>query len=95
MADKEETEKTIAEDLVVTKYKMAGEIVNRKDMPSRTRAELRANGARASRAPFRSVAAIWRVRRANAGPRPCADPPDPTTCVLLLRRSLARHVCCR
>ncbi|KOC70023.1 Proliferation-associated protein 2G4 [Habropoda laboriosa] len=29
MADKEETEKTIAEDLVVTKYKMAGEIVNR------------------------------------------------------------------
>jgi len=33
MADKEETEKTIAEDLVVTKYKMAGEIVNRKKMP--------------------------------------------------------------
>jgi len=31
MADKEETEKTIAEDLVVTKYKMAGEIVNRKE----------------------------------------------------------------
>lgn len=30
MADKDETEKTIAEDLVVTKYKMAGEIVNRK-----------------------------------------------------------------
>ncbi|KAJ9580445.1 hypothetical protein L9F63_024381 [Diploptera punctata] len=29
MADKEESEKTIAEDLVVTKYKMAGEIVNR------------------------------------------------------------------
>ncbi|TGZ57886.1 Uncharacterized protein DBV15_07289 [Temnothorax longispinosus] len=29
MADKDETEKTIAEDLVVTKYKMAGEIVNR------------------------------------------------------------------
>lgn len=30
MADKEESEKTIAEDLVVTKYKMAGDIVNRK-----------------------------------------------------------------
>lgn len=30
MADKDEAEKTIAEDLVVTKYKMAGEIVNRK-----------------------------------------------------------------
>ncbi|XP_075232328.1 proliferation-associated protein 2G4 [Lycorma delicatula] len=29
MADKEESEKTIAEDLVVTKYKMAGDIVNR------------------------------------------------------------------
>ncbi|XP_039290060.1 proliferation-associated protein 2G4 [Nilaparvata lugens] len=29
MADKDENEKTIAEDLVVTKYKMAGEIVNR------------------------------------------------------------------
>jgi len=29
MADKDEAEKTIAEDLVVTKYKMAGEIVNR------------------------------------------------------------------
>lgn len=35
MADKEETEKTIAEDLVVTKYKMAGEIVNRKQMRPR------------------------------------------------------------
>lgn len=30
MADKEKEEKTIAEDLVVTKYKLAGEIVNRK-----------------------------------------------------------------
>lgn len=30
MADKDESEKTIAEDLVVTKYKMAGDIVNRK-----------------------------------------------------------------
>jgi len=30
MADKEDSEKTIAEDLVVTKYKMAGDIVNRK-----------------------------------------------------------------
>lgn len=30
MADKDEAEKTIAEDLVVTKYKMAGDIVNRK-----------------------------------------------------------------
>jgi len=29
MADKEDSEKTIAEDLVVTKYKMAGDIVNR------------------------------------------------------------------
>ncbi|CAH1404031.1 unnamed protein product [Nezara viridula] len=29
MADKDESEKTIAEDLVVTKYKMAGDIVNR------------------------------------------------------------------
>lgn len=28
--DKEIVEKTIAEDLVVTKYKLAGEIVNRK-----------------------------------------------------------------
>jgi hypothetical protein len=32
MADKEESEKTIAEDLVVTKYKMAGDIVNRKQL---------------------------------------------------------------
>lgn len=32
MADKDEAEKTIAEDLVVTKYKMAGAIVNRKKM---------------------------------------------------------------
>jgi hypothetical protein len=30
MADKEESERTIAEDLVVTKYKMAADIVNRK-----------------------------------------------------------------
>ena len=29
MADKEEQAKTIAEDLVVTKYKMAGDIANR------------------------------------------------------------------
>lgn len=29
MADEKDLEKTIAEDLVVTKYKMAGEIVNR------------------------------------------------------------------
>ncbi|XP_014246481.1 proliferation-associated protein 2G4 isoform X2 [Cimex lectularius] len=29
MADKDDSEKTIAEDLVVTKYKMAGDIVNR------------------------------------------------------------------
>lgn len=29
MADKDVEEKTIAEDLVVTKYKLAGEIVNR------------------------------------------------------------------
>lgn len=28
--EKDVTEKTIAEDLVVTKYKMAGDIVNRK-----------------------------------------------------------------
>lgn len=32
MADKDEAEKTIAEDLVVTKYNMAGAIVNRKNM---------------------------------------------------------------
>lgn len=30
MAEKEEGEKTIATDIVVTKYKMAGEMVNRK-----------------------------------------------------------------
>lgn len=30
MADVIEAEKTIAEDLVVTKYKLAGQIVNRK-----------------------------------------------------------------
>lgn len=30
MADIEKEEKTIAEDLVVTKYKLAGEIVNSK-----------------------------------------------------------------
>lgn len=30
MADDKEVEKTIAEDLVVTKYKLAGQIVNRK-----------------------------------------------------------------
>lgn len=29
MADDKDVEKTIAEDLVVTKYKMAGDIVNR------------------------------------------------------------------
>lgn len=29
MSDKEEGEKTIAQDIVVTKYKMAGEMVNR------------------------------------------------------------------
>lgn len=29
MAEDKDVEKTIAEDLVVTKYKMAGEIVNR------------------------------------------------------------------
>ena len=32
MADDKEVEKTIAEDLVVTKYKLAGQIVNRKFM---------------------------------------------------------------
>lgn len=32
--DKEIVEKTIAEDLVVTKYKLAGEIVNRKCPPN-------------------------------------------------------------
>lgn len=30
MADDKEVEKTVAEDLVVTKYKLAGQIVNRK-----------------------------------------------------------------
>ena len=38
MADKDEAteknEKTIAEDIVVTKYKMAGEMVNSKRFPS-------------------------------------------------------------
>lgn len=29
--DKDDVEKTIAEDLVVTKYKMAGELVNSKN----------------------------------------------------------------
>lgn len=49
MADKEDTEKTIAEDLVVTKYKMAGEIVNRKGILLRNRANGYANAdARAS-----------------------------------------------
>lgn len=33
MADDKEVEKTIAEDLVVTKYKLAGQIVNRKFFP--------------------------------------------------------------
>lgn len=37
MAEKDDVEKTIAEDLVVTKYKMAGEIVNRKKIHSKTR----------------------------------------------------------
>ena len=36
MADEE---KTIAEDLVVTKYKMAGEIVNRKSMQQARRSK--------------------------------------------------------
>lgn len=60
MADKEETEKTIAEDLVVTKYKMAGEIVNRKETVARVRAGVRAaaSGMRA-----RPVSAIWNVAR--------------------------------
>lgn len=34
MADDKEVEKTIAEDLVVTKYKLAGQIVNRKFIPN-------------------------------------------------------------
>lgn len=33
MADEKDVEKTIAEDLVVTKYKMAGDIVNRELNP--------------------------------------------------------------
>jgi len=54
MADKEETEKTIAEDLVVTKYKMAGEIVNRKETVARVRAGVRAVASeRSARAPAR------------------------------------------
>jgi hypothetical protein len=32
MADKNDAERTIAEDLVVTKYKMAGDIVNSKNI---------------------------------------------------------------
>lgn len=35
MADDKDNEKTIAEDLVVTKYKAAGEIVNSKSLKSR------------------------------------------------------------
>lgn len=37
--DKDDQEKTIAEDLVVTKYKMAGDIANRKfrERPVQTR----------------------------------------------------------
>lgn len=34
MADDKEVDKTIAEDLVVTKYKLAGQIVNRKFFPN-------------------------------------------------------------
>ena len=59
MADKEETEKTIAEDLVVTKYKMAGEIVNRKEMSSCSRMRTRTTAG--ARPP--AVAAIWNVAR--------------------------------
>lgn len=58
MADKEETEKTIAEDLVVTKYKMAGEIVNRKETVARVRAGVRAVASeRSARAPARLLSA--------------------------------------
>lgn len=66
MADKEETEKTIAEDLVVTKYKMAGEIVNRKE----TVARVRAGGPRGrERARSLAVAAIWNAaRQCRGGP---------------------------
>lgn len=35
MADEKDNEKTIAEDLVVTKYKTAGEIVNSKSLKSK------------------------------------------------------------
>lgn len=76
MADKEETEKTIAEDLVVTKYKMAGEIVNRKETESRVRAGGRAAASvRRVRVPRRRGHMECGVPM--PGPRPCAG--DPTS----------------
>lgn len=66
MADKEDTEKTIAEDLVVTKYKMAGEIVNRKKIPPRNRANGYAN-ADARRGRLFSPSRPYGMWRANAG----------------------------
>lgn len=66
MADKEDSEKTIAEDLVVTKYKMAGEIVNRKE--------------KALRAPVASdrAAADARTPPSRRGHMECArGPPMP------------------
>lgn len=66
MADKDDSEKTIAEDLVVTKYKMAGEIVNRKE----TQAP-RARSVAVAREPAHPrggrAAAIWNA----ATPRLC------------------------
>lgn len=78
MADKEETEKTIAEDLVVTKYKMAGEIVNRKGTllwcPYKIPATVNARRTRVF--PFMLP---YGIRRANAGllSQPCARPLSP------------------
>jgi hypothetical protein len=66
MADKEETEKTIAEDLVVTKYKMAGEIVNRKKMPFYVHAKACETVKTRSARVFFTLQP-YGIRRANAG----------------------------
>jgi len=81
MADKEETEKTIAEDLVVTKYKMAGEIVNRKETVTRVRA-----GGRAATSVYRAHVFLpsqpYGMRRAKPGHD---HVPDLTPSALLAR----------
>lgn len=75
MADKEETEKTIAEDLVVTKYKMAGEIVNRK----KTAARVRAGDRAAANARVPSPSRPYGMRLANAGGGAVDHVPDPVS----------------